>query len=123
MGHSLIPERMLVVSPSLAATIGLEEAIMLQALSDGGQPHDEHWQCMQKGSVRTWLPFWNDHDIKRILKSLTDKGIVHFNSPPFGQSEQLFFSFKENTPPTAQHSKTEKAYQTAQQNGALMQKH
>ena len=115
MGHSLIPERMLVVSPGLAATIGLEEAIMLQALNDGGQSHDEHWQSMQKVSVREWLPFWNDHDIKRILKSLSDKGIVHFNSPPFGQSEQLFFSFKENTPPTAKKSKNEQAYQASQQ--------
>ena len=115
MGHSLIPERMLVVSPSLAATIGLEEAILLQALNDGAQPHDSDWQCMQKTALRNWLPFWADQDIKRILKSLSDKGVVHFNSPPFGQSEQLFYSFENQAPASSQKSKTEQAYKAAQQ--------
>ena len=31
---SLLPERPLVVSPTLAATIGLEEAVMLQSLAE-----------------------------------------------------------------------------------------
>jgi len=115
MGHSLIPERMLVVSPSLAATIGLEEAIMLQALSDGGQPHDTHWLSMQKVSIRNWLPFWDDNSIKRILKSLSDKGVIHFNSPPFGQSEQIFFSFEKSAPSSSKQSRTEQAYKASQQ--------
>ena len=115
MGHSLIPERMLVVSPSLAATIGLEEAILLQALNDGAQTHDADWQCMGKEALRNWLPFWSDQDIKRILKSLSDKGVVHFNSPPFGQSEQLFYSFEAKAPASSKKSKTEQAYQSAQQ--------
>ena len=34
MKSSLITERPLLVSPTLAATIGLEEAVMLQALSE-----------------------------------------------------------------------------------------
>jgi hypothetical protein len=34
MPSSLIPEKPLVISPSLAATIGLEEAVMLQGLHD-----------------------------------------------------------------------------------------
>ena len=34
MNSSLIPERPLLISPTLAATIGLEEAIMLQVLAD-----------------------------------------------------------------------------------------
>ncbi|MEH6345583.1 MAG: DnaT-like ssDNA-binding domain-containing protein [Bermanella sp.] len=115
MGHSLIPERMLVISPNLAATIGLEDAIMLQALSDGGQPHDVDWQAINKLALRKWLPFWDDNEIKRILKSLTDKGIVHFNSPPFGQSEQLFFSFEAKAPASARQSKTQQAYKESQQ--------
>ncbi len=94
MAHSLIPERMLVVSPSLAATIGLEEAVMLQALNDGGQSGQDAWKSIAKQALRDWLPFWSDLEIKRILKSLADKGIVFFNSPPFPQTEQLFFSFE-----------------------------
>jgi len=115
MAHSLIPERMLVISPNLAATIGLDEAIMLQALNDGGRSHDDDWQVFNKDALRNWLPFWQDQDIKRILKSLTDKGIVHFNSPPFGQSEQLFFSFENKAPASHRQSKTQVAYKESQQ--------
>ncbi|MEY8204925.1 MAG: DnaT-like ssDNA-binding domain-containing protein [Bermanella sp.] len=115
MAHSLIPERMLVVSPNLAATIGLDEAIMLQALHDGARSHDADWQVFNKNDLRNWLPFWQDQDIKRILKSLTDKGIVHFNSPPFGQSEQLFFSFDNKAPASHRQSKTQVAYKESQQ--------
>ncbi|EAT11308.1 hypothetical protein HF888_14195 [Bermanella marisrubri] len=115
MAHSLIPERMLVVSPSLAATIGLEEALMLHALNDGKQPHDENWSFINKGTLRDWLPFWQDADIKRILKSLSDKGIVHFNSPPFGQSEQLFYSFEEKAPSDSKRSRNEQAFEQAKQ--------
>lgn len=115
MSHSFIPERMLVVSPGLAATIGLEEAIMLQALNDGAQPQDDDWQYMLKSKVREWLPFWSDLDIKRILKSLSDKGVVHFNSPPFGQTERLIFSFEAKAPASSAKSKTEAAYRQSQQ--------
>ncbi|MFY0641545.1 MAG: hypothetical protein JXR16_10905 [Bermanella sp.] len=115
MGHSLIPERMLVVSPSLAATIGLEEAIVLQALNDGAQPHDADWQFINKITLRKWLPFWDDSQIKRILKNLSDKGVVHYNSPPFGQSDQLFYSFQAKAPASSQQSKTEQAYKQSQQ--------
>ena len=34
MSSSLIPERPLIISPTLAATIGLEEAVMLHVLSE-----------------------------------------------------------------------------------------
>ena len=34
MSADLLPEKPLLVSPTLAATIGLEEALMLQALAD-----------------------------------------------------------------------------------------
>ena len=112
MAHSLIPERMLVVSPSLAATIGLEEAILLQALSDGARiSSDPKWSSIDKHTLRSWLPFWPDLEIKRILKSLTDKGIVQFSSPPFPQTDQLIFSFDSNA---KVHSKPHEAYKSSQ---------
>ncbi len=40
---------------------------------------------------------------------------MHFNSPPFGQSEQLFFSFERAAPSTSQKSKTQIAYKESQQ--------
>lgn len=131
MSHSLIPERMLVVSPSLATTLGLEEAIVLQALNDGArsvqtqQPGD--WLAMDKATLRKWLPFWSDLDIKRILKSLSDKGAVQFAHTANGSSanttnqnttnngnserEQLYFSFNATA---AAQSPTQQAYKAAQ---------
>lgn len=118
MSHSLIPERMLVVSPSLAATIGLEEAIVLQALNDGARPvarsaqitQAGDWSALDKAMLRKWLPFWSDLDIKRILKSLSDKGVVQFATNT-GDPEQLVYSFDANT---AAQSNSHKAYKAAQ---------
>ena len=119
MSHSLIPERMLVVSPSLAATIGLEEAIVLQALNDGArsvqvqQPGE--WSSMDKASLRKWLPFWSDLDIKRILKSLSDKGVIQFanlsSTSGHGDKGQLFYSFDAKSAAQSTNHKAQKAAQ------------
>jgi hypothetical protein len=103
-------ERMIVISPSVVGNIGLEEAILIQALSDGAQQHDDDWLSMNKDSIRKWLSFWDDTSIKRILKSLVDKGLIHLNSPPFGQSEILFYSFAIKAPTSSKLSINEKRY-------------
>ena len=108
-----IPERMLVISPTFAATIGLEEAIVYQALVNGSNRFDEDWVTQHKDTLRSWLVFFNDHDIKRLLKSLSDQGIVHFNTPPFGQSDQVIYSFSEKVPATSKKSTTQQAFQTS----------
>lgn len=92
MRHPLLPERMLVISPSLAATIGLEDAVMLQALHDLAQPGEQGWLFVACNQLAQQVPFWHEQDIKRICKSLTDKGVIQFSSPPFGQSAHLVFT-------------------------------
>ena len=117
MSHSLIPERMLVVSPSLANAIGLEEAIMLQAMNDGARSiqtqEPGEWSSLEKASLRKWLPFWSDLDIKRILKSLSDKGVIQFASTADMESshdqQQLFFSFDANKHSQNPRHKAQKA--------------
>ncbi len=116
MSHSLIPERMLVVSPSLATTLGLEEAIVRQALNDGARSVQAQqagdWLAMDKATLRKWLPFWSDLDIKRILKSLSDKGAVQFaHTASHSEREQLYFSFNATA---AAQSPTQQAYKAAQ---------
>ena len=95
---SLIPERQLVISPSLAATIGLEEAVMLQVLSDinrfgGGQPRGGYrWINIDLEVLREQLPFWNNSELQRIGNSLRDKGIILLDTAPRGQ---LLFAMNE----------------------------
>lgn len=85
---SLIPERPLVISPSLAATIGLEEAVMLQVLSDinrfgRGQPRGGYrWHGIALEALHEQLPFWDNRELLRIGDSLRDKGIILLEPTP-----------------------------------------
>ena len=88
-----IPERQLVFSPGLAATIGLEEAILLQhlqALFEHREPQvsDNHaWLSVERDFLLRTLPFWSVEDLHRISRSLVDKGVLLVESPPLHSSE------------------------------------
>lgn len=100
---SLIPEKPILVSPSLAATIGLEEATMLTVLNELvehraaflQQERGYAWLQLDGETVRRYLPFWTDHDLQRISKSLKDKGVILIASAPFVESQCLRFAFNE----------------------------
>ena len=103
---SFIPERQLVFSPGLAATIGLEEAILLQHLAQlfehqhprikGGYA----WLTVERDALQHALPFWSAQDLHRISRSLADKGVVLIESPPLHSAEQLVFAINEPVHPT-----------------------
>jgi len=101
MSSSLIPERPLLVSPSLAATIGLEEACMLSLLSDiaAHRPllnqQGRQWLDLDEELVLNTMPFWSEQDIQRISKNLRDKGIILLASAPFVESRKLTIAFNE----------------------------
>src|SRR5690606_5248568 len=96
---SLIPEKPLFVSPSLAATIGLEEACMLSVLNEvatyrpsqhsGGRS----WFEVDEALVNKLMPFWTDYASLRISKHLTDKGIILLASPPYTPGRNLTVAF------------------------------
>jgi hypothetical protein len=98
---SLIPERQLIISPALAATIGLEESVMLQVLTeistfaDNREHRGYQWYEITRARLQELLPFWNDIDLQRVSKSLTDKGIILLNSPPLTESENFCFAMNE----------------------------
>ena len=98
---SLIPECQLVFSPSLAATIGLEEAILLQQLGEllaHREPHIKNgfaWLSVERTHLLRKLPFWGPIDLQRISRSLVDKGVLLINSPPLHSAENLVFSLNE----------------------------
>src|SRR5690625_7863715 len=91
MSSSLIPEKPLVVSPSLAATIGLEEAVMLSLLNDValGRPQPNAPLDLDEGQLTRLLPFWNDYDIQRISRNLRDQGIISLTTAPYQGSRRL----------------------------------
>lgn len=98
---SLIPERPLLISPSLAATIGLEEAILLSLLDElsshrqGQESRGYTWHELTKDDFQQYMPFWDDLDIQRISQRLRDLGIILLLSAPYGQSQQLKFAFNQ----------------------------
>ena len=102
---SLIPEHQISFSPSLAATIGLEEAILLHVLSalnrmDVGQhKRDYLWHALSTEQINLFLPFWTVEDVQRIAKSLRDKGIVLLDSASLVSGRQLRFAMNERQTP------------------------
>ncbi len=100
---SLIPERQLLFSPLLAATIGLEEAILLQHLQQlfdhhGSQIRNHHaWLSIERAYLLRTLPFWSVEDLQRISRSLADKGVLLLDSPPLHTAERLVFAMNEPT--------------------------
>jgi hypothetical protein len=101
MSSSLIPERPLLVSPSLAATIGLEEACMLSLLSDMAAYRPlitrdgQDWLDVDEALVVLAMPFWSPQDIQRISKNLRDQGIILLASAPFTESRRLTLAFND----------------------------
>ncbi len=77
MSSSLIPERPLLISPTLAATIGLEEAVMLHVLSELMQRQPEQsWLHLDGKALIDAMPFWNLTDIRRVQTNLVEKGLI-----------------------------------------------
>ena len=85
MKSSLITERPLLVSPTLAATIGLEEAIMLQALSEFSSfnliksavgSDNPNAFTVTKDQIKAFFPFWKEKEIDRIQDSLVAMGVI-----------------------------------------------
>ena len=104
MPESLVPERQLVFSPGLAATIGLEEAILLQHLQalfehcDADVRANRAWLRVERAYLLRTLPFWEPLDLHRITRSLVDKGVLLMESPPLHSAEVLVFAINEPAP-------------------------
>ena len=90
---SLIPERPLLVFPSLAATIGLEESVLLSLLDEltslqsGQESRGYVWHELTGEQLARHMPFWDDLDIQRVTQRLRDVGIILLLSAPYGQAK------------------------------------
>mgnify|MGYP003686408575 FL=1 len=123
MSHSLIPERPVLVSPSLAASIGLEEAILLQHLEaccqfSNGHPNSTsatangnsqsaygkshlpqgyQWAHLSLSALAEQLPFWTPASVRRILRSLVDLGMLIIDTLPSSESHSFAFAINQQS--------------------------
>ena len=85
MNSTLIPERPMLISATLASTIGLDEAVMLHVLGElvnQARPLSsaEISLCvtLSQEQLKTAFPFWESADISRIQKNLNALGLITF---------------------------------------------
>jgi len=80
----VLPEHPIIISPTLAATIGLEEAVLLQTLSEWlkhravsrAEVSGQQWLSTNLAELCQSLPFWDEAEIDRVLHSLQTLGLI-----------------------------------------------
>jgi hypothetical protein len=100
MTTSLIPERPLLISPTLAATIGLDEAVMLHVISELLLIHPPHYREQRRWgefsfeTLAAALPFWQPADIRRVQRSLQELGLLRVEPAP-GNAQALQYAINQ----------------------------
>jgi hypothetical protein len=98
---SLIPEKPIVISPTLAATIGLEETVLLQlmqeCLAHGNKVQSSgfNWVTVPGQRLMDLAPFWREDDIRRLSASLHEKGLLLIGGGAFSAQQDFRFAFNE----------------------------
>lgn len=103
MANLLLNEYPLLVMPSLAVKIGLNESIVLQQLHYWLQksPHQREGRRWVYNSYKDWqeqLPFWSDTTIKRAILKLEKMGLVisgNFNKLPIDKTKWYSIDYVE----------------------------
>ena len=96
---SLVPEQQIVFSPGLAATLGLEEAVLLQFLHNllnylpARRRDSRDWVRVERAQLLRQLPFWTHDDLQRICASLAAKGVLLID--PTADGDSLSFALNE----------------------------
>lgn len=116
---SLIPEKSIIFSPTLAATLGLEEAILLQILQECAS-HSEQvassgfaWTSIPGQKLLELSPFWNEQDIRRLTASLHEKGLLLVGGGAFQTNQEFRFAFNENSAASSSSRVSNRSAQTA----------
>ncbi len=95
MTANLIPERPLLFSPTLASTIGLEEAILIHHIDASISitkigPDINHNQIQTNlNYMSEKLPFWTPSAIHRILQNLLELGILTIEPLPTDENQLI----------------------------------
>ena len=104
MSKLLINEHPLLVLPSLATVIGLNEAITLQQIHYWLDPRvnknikeDIHWVYNSYEEWQKQFPFWSIRTIRRNIQSLEEKNLLiskNFNSNNFDKTKWYSINYK-----------------------------
>lgn len=105
-------ERQLLVSPSLAATLGLEAALLYQLLAewlpllDSRESQGIHWYIIDKQRLNKQLPFWEMSKIEEVLRTLNDQGLIIIGAALMSNAQNIRIAFTQakTTVPTVQSS-------------------
>lgn len=111
-------QRMIVINPALITQMGIEEAVLYQAIIDGGVQTDQVWCEVSNALIIKWLPMWDENTIKALLQNLVANGHIHLNSPPFGQSPSIIFSTNPLAKEQSGKSRNHQAYIDSKRNRA-----
>ena len=93
---NLVPEQPIVVSPTLAATIGLAEAVMLQSLAElikhrGQQRATDsslRWLLLADDELTGLFPFWSFAECQQTRSSLENLGVIRLERAQSAQGAQ-----------------------------------
>ena len=91
--HPLFSDHTISLSATLAATIGLEEAVLLTILNDAAKIQTQPQARLSNEALRQQLPFWDDVTIRRVLNGLIDKGLLRLQGPMFPDASGIIFIF------------------------------
>ncbi len=99
-------ERPLIVSPTLAATLGLHEALLYQLLTEWTQlagKDANSWQLIDKQQLQQLLPFWEMPEIENNLRQLQSQGVLTLGSALNASARNIRFSLQQlpGSEPTA----------------------
>lgn len=78
----LAPERPLVLSPSLAARVGLKEAVMLHVIRELSRPKAgvtttaPRWITASQATLRQAMPWWSMWELRQVRNSLLRKKLL-----------------------------------------------
>lgn len=113
--HPLFSDHTISLSATLAATIGLEEAVLLTILNDAAKIQTQPQARLSNEALRQQLPFWDDVTIRRVLNDLIDKGLLRLQGPMFPDASGIIFIFDgaEQTQQSSRHQRTASPKQPA----------
>lgn len=102
---SLIPDKPLVFFPHVAVTLGLHEAILLQALKEVAchQPTEERngfrWVEVAWDQLLALLPFWSEAELRHLSAKLREQGVLRIGGvSPSGRSWRFAFNEQSSAP-------------------------
>jgi hypothetical protein len=100
-------ERPLMVSPSLAATLGLEAALLYQLIAEwlplieGREAQSQMWYLLDKQRLTEKLPFWDQTKIDQVLRILHDQGLIIIGAALMSNAQNIRLALAQ-MPPQAQ---------------------